>query len=61
MDYGGVDKRRTKNDLKKKRINRGYKIGGKFRTANVNEESEDKRDKMGKLIVEKKSKGKKKY
>ena len=62
MDYGGVDKRRTKNDLKKKRINRGYKIGGKFRSANVNEEGGEKVDKMGKVVTEKKKvagKGKK--
>ena len=51
MDYGGVDRRRTKNDLKKKRINRGYKKGGKFRTANVDEVEGEKRDKMGKLVV----------
>ena len=64
MDYGGVDRRRTKNDLKKKRINRGYKKGGKFRTANVDEESGEKRDKMGKLVADKKrgaGKGKRKY
>jgi hypothetical protein len=62
MDYGGVDKRRTKNDLKKKRINRGYKIGGKFRSVNVSEEGETKVDKMGKVVVDKKAglgKGKK--
>ncbi len=63
MDYGGCDRRRTKNDLKKKRINRGYKKGGKFRSANVDEiESGEKRDKMGKVLVEKKrgsGKGKK--
>jgi len=60
MDYGGVDRRRTKKDLKRKRLARGYKRGGKFRTANVDEESGEKRDKMGKLIVNKKNrKGKK--
>ena len=37
MDYGGADKRRTKNDLKRKRLARGYKRGGQFRTANVSE------------------------
>ena len=78
MDFGGVDRRKTKGDLKRKRLARGYKRGGKFRTANVEEEtgarnsvpskvgagapfsSGKKRDKMGKLIVEKKVKGKKK-
>ena len=58
MDFGGTDRRRTKNDLKKKRINRGYKKGGKFRSANVDEESGEKRDKMGKVIVDKKRSGK---
>jgi hypothetical protein len=37
MDYGGVDKRRTKKDLKRKRIARGYKRGGQFRTMEVDE------------------------
>ncbi|MFA5061246.1 MAG: hypothetical protein WC494_02945 [Candidatus Pacearchaeota archaeon] len=37
MDYGGVDRRRTKKDLKRKRIARGYKKGGKFRSQNVTE------------------------
>jgi len=60
MDFGGVDKRRTKGDLKKKRLARGYKRGGKFRSANVDEEGGEKVDKMGKVVVEKKSgKGKK--
>ena len=38
MDFGGVDRRKTKKDLKRKRLVRGYKRGGKFRTANVDEE-----------------------
>lgn len=37
MDYGGCDKRRTKKDLKRKRIARGYKRGGKFRVTKVEE------------------------
>jgi hypothetical protein len=37
MDYGGVDKRKSKNDKRKKRINRGYKKGGKFRSQNIEE------------------------
>ena len=53
MDYGGVDKRKTKKDLKRKRLARGYKRGGQFRTANVSEVSEG--EERGK-----KKKGKKK-
>jgi len=37
MDYGGCDRRKTKKDLKRKRLARGYKKGGQFRTANVSE------------------------
>ena len=41
---------------------RGYKRGGKFRSANVDEESGEKKDKMGKVIGKKKvGRGKKKY
>ncbi|MCK4649778.1 hypothetical protein KAT36_00960 [Candidatus Pacearchaeota archaeon] len=54
MDYGGVDRRKTKKDLKRKRLVRGYKRGGKFRSANVDEKSGEKRDKMGKVVVGKK-------
>jgi len=61
MDFGGVDRRTTKKDLKRKRIARGYKRGGQFRTANVDEENEVKTDKMGKVIVKKKNKKIKKY
>lgn len=39
MDYGGVDRRKTKGDLKRKRKNRVYKKGGQFRSHNVSEES----------------------
>ena len=35
MEYGGTDKRRTKGDLKKKRLNRGYKRGGQHRVSEV--------------------------
>jgi hypothetical protein len=42
MDYGGSERRRTKKDLKRKRLARGYKRGGKFRTAEVREVSEKK-------------------
>jgi len=52
MDYGGVDKRRTKKDLKRKRIARGYKRGGQFRTIEVDElkgsSEEKKKGKKGK-------------
>jgi len=54
MDYGGTDKRRTKKDLKRKRLARGYKRGGQFRTHNVSEIGEEEKDK-------KKSKKKRKY
>jgi len=57
MDYGGADRRKTKGDLKKKRLNRGYKRGGQFRTHNVSETGE-KVDKMGKVIEAKKLKKK---
>jgi len=60
MDYGGCDRRKTKGDLKKKRLNRGYKRGGQFRTHEVNEETGERRDKMGKLIEDKGNKKNKK-
>ncbi len=53
MRDDGLGRRRTKGDLKRKRLARGYKRGGKFRTANVDEASGDKRDKMGKSIKKK--------
>lgn len=62
MDFGGVERRTTKGDLKKKRINRGYKKGGKFRSANVEEVEGEKVDRMGKVVEDKKKgsgKGKK--
>lgn len=31
MDYGGNDRRRTKKDLKRKRLVRVYRRGGRFR------------------------------
>jgi len=59
MDYGGNDRRRTKGDLKKKRLNRGYKRGGQFRTHNVDETGDEvKQDKMGKVIEAKKTRKK---
>lgn len=61
MDFGGVERRTTKKDLKRKRIARGYKRGGKFRTANVDEIEGEKRDKMGRVIGKKKATKKRKY
>ncbi|MFH0808272.1 MAG: hypothetical protein V1888_01515 [archaeon] len=58
MDFGGCDRRKTKGDLKKKRLVRGYKRGGKFRSANVDEVEGEKVDKMGKVVVDKKKVGK---
>lgn len=37
MDYGGNDRRRSKKDLKRKRLFRAYKRGGRFRTQGINE------------------------
>ena len=37
MEYGGRERRKTKKDLKRKRLARGYKRGGKFRSAEVDE------------------------
>ena len=50
MAHGGSECRKTKGDLKKKRINRGYKRGGQFRTHNVDEVSEgdEKKNKKSK-------------
>jgi hypothetical protein len=58
MDFGGCDRRRTKKDLKRKRLARGYKRGGKFRSSEVNEIEGEERDKMGKLMEKKNKKGK---
>jgi len=54
MDFGGVDRRKTKKDLKRKRLARGYKRGGKFRTTSVVEDSGEPKDKMGKIVIGKK-------
>jgi hypothetical protein len=48
MDYGGCDKRRTKKDLKRKRIARGYKRGGQFRTQEIETSSEDEQNSKSK-------------
>lgn len=42
MDYGSSERRKTKKDLKRKRLARGYKRGGQFRTHNVSETEEEK-------------------
>lgn len=59
MDYGGTDRRKTKKDLKRKRLARGYKRGGQFRTQNVSEVSEGDVDKTGKKKVKAKKKNRK--
>jgi len=49
MEYGGSERRRTKKDLKRKRLARGYKRGGQFRTQNVSETKEgEEKGKKGK-------------
>ena len=53
MDYGGSERRRTKKDLKRKRIARGYKRGGQFRTQNVSEVSEEDKGKNKKKKLRK--------
>jgi len=58
MDYGGTDRRRTKKDLKRKRLARGYKRGGQFRTHNVSETGEEETDSKKSKV---KSKKKRKY
>ena len=57
MDYGGDERRKTKKDLKRKRLARGYKRGGQFRTHNVSEVDEEKDTKK----VKKSKKKNKKY
>ena len=58
MDYGGNDRRKTKKDLKRKRLARGDKGGGQVRTHNVSE-TDDEKDKMGKKVKKSKKKNKK--
>ena len=43
MDYANPQRRRTKKDLKRKRLARGYKRGGKFRSMEVKEDKKDKK------------------
>ncbi len=37
MDYGFTERRRTKKDLKRKRLFRVYKKGGKYRGEKIEE------------------------
>lgn len=60
MDYGGSERRRTKGDLKRKRLVGRYKRGGKFRTCNVSEEGEVE-EKVGKKKGKKLRKGKDRF
>ena len=55
MDFGGQERRKTKKDLKRKRLARGYKRGGKFRCVNVDEVDEMKggEEKKGKKKMKK--------
>jgi hypothetical protein len=48
MDYGGNERRRTKKDLRRKRLVRGYKRGGQFRTHEVDETGKDNARKVQK-------------
>jgi hypothetical protein len=41
MDFGGNDRRKTKKDLKRKRLARAYKRGGKFRSQEISEDKSD--------------------
>ena len=62
MDFGGNDRRRTKGDLKTKRLNRGYKRGGQFRTMNVSETGSSEEDESTpKKKAGRSKKGNKKY
>ena len=45
MDYGYGDKRKSKNDLKRKRLNRAYKRGGQFRSTEVTQENKNTSEK----------------
>jgi hypothetical protein len=46
MDYDCGGKRKTKGDLKKKRLNRAYKRGGKFRSMEVSEKDKSDNNKQ---------------
>ena len=53
MDYGGNDRRKTKKDLKRKRLVRGYKRGGQFRTHDVSETGKEGKTKKKKKKLRK--------
>jgi hypothetical protein len=42
MDYGYSEKRRSKKDLKRKRLFRAYKRGGQFRSVSLTSGETDK-------------------
>jgi len=42
MDYGYPEKRRSKKDLRRKRKQRAYKRGGKFRSNEIEETGKKK-------------------
>jgi len=42
MDYGSCERRKTKKDLKRKRLARAYKRGGKFRSSEIKEDKDKK-------------------
>ena len=53
VDYGGNERRKTKKDLKRKRLARGYKRGGQFRTHEVSEVGEEEKGKKSKKKLRK--------
>lgn len=60
MDYDCGGRRKTKGDLKKKRLNRAYKRGGQFRTMNV-AETDSSEEETTKKTNKKKNKKNRKY
>ncbi len=67
MDYGCAEKRRTKGDLKKKRKQRAYKRGGKFRSMEILDEKKEPLERKKQnlpegraLVISRKKKRKKK-
>lgn len=43
MDYGYSERRKTKKDMKKKRLARAFKHGGRFRTMKISDGDQAKR------------------
>jgi hypothetical protein len=61
MDYGGTDRRRTKKDLKRKRLVRVYKRGGQHRGIELKkEENEETKEETKKGKRKKKNNKRKK-